>query len=98
MDKWRADAPDWIIWSRTRRSGHNTQGWIVRGYVAIRPGQDCPERITQEEPTPPWLKRPGESCGQRRRRQEAEAKVVQRWRHVWKQLKRQHHGDAVIPR
>ena len=37
-DKWRVDAPDWIIRGRTRRSGHNQQGCINRINVACRPG------------------------------------------------------------
>ena len=95
-DKWRADAPDWIIWGRKRRSGHNSQGWIKRGNVACRLGQDFPGRIKQKGSPPPGLERPGESGGQRRRKQEAESKVVQRGGHVWKQRIGQLRGNAVI--
>ena len=38
-DTWWADAPDWSIWVRTRRSGHNQRG---RGKMVCSPGQECP--------------------------------------------------------
>ena len=95
-EKWPADAPDWVIRGRARRSGHNPQGQINRGKVASRPGQDCPGRIKQKESTPPRLERPGERGGQRRGKQRAEATVVQRWNQDRKQRKGQGHGDAQI--
>ena len=41
-DTWWADAQDWSIWGRTRRSGHNLLG---RGKMVCRLGQECPGRI-----------------------------------------------------
>ena len=95
-DKWRADAPEWIIQGRGRRSDQNPQDWIIRGDVACRPGQGCLGRIKQEEDPLPGLEGPGESGAQRQRRPEAEAKVVQQWSYDWMQRERPRHGDAVI--
>ena len=95
-DKWRADAPDWIIRGRRRRRDHTFQDWIIRGKVASRPGWGCPGRIMQEEPPLSGLGLPGESGGKGRRRPEAKAKLVQQWSHDWMQRKGLHHGDAVI--
>ena len=51
-DTWRADATDWSIWGRTRRSGHNHRG---RGKMVCRSGQECPGRINPKgSPTPGW--------------------------------------------
>ena len=47
------DAPVWIIWGRTRRSGHHPQDMINWVKVARRPGQDRLGRIKQEEPPTP---------------------------------------------
>ena len=90
-DTWRADGPDWNIRGRTRRCGHNPRG---RGKMVCRPGQDCPGRINQKGSPPPGLERPGERGGQRRRKQEAETKVVQRRRQAQKQRKAQCRGNA----
>ena len=65
-----------------------------RGKDGCRPGQECPGRINQKGSPPPGLERPGESGGQRRRKQEAETKVVQRRRQDPKQRKRQSRGNA----
>ena len=85
-DTWWADAREWRIWGRTRRSGHNHRG---RRKMVCRPGQECPGRINQKGSPPPGLEHPGESGGQRRRKQEAETKVVQRRRQERKQRKGQ---------
>ena len=59
-----------------------------RGKVACRPGQNCPGLIKQEELPTPRLERPRESGDQKRRRHEAQAKVVQRWSHDRVQVQR----------
>ena len=90
-ETWWADAPDWSMWARTRRSSHNHRG---RGKMVCRPGQECPGRINQKGPPTPGLERPGEIGGQRRRKQEAETKVVQRRRQDQKQRKGHGRGNA----
>ena len=90
-ETWRADAPDWKIGGRTRRSCHDPRG---RGKMVCRPGQDSPGRIRQKGSPPPGLERPGESGGQKGRKQEAETKVVQRRTQARKKRKGQHRGDA----
>ena len=88
-DTWRADVPDWKIRARTRRCGHKPRGG---GKMVCRPGQDCPGRINQKGSPPPGLEPAGERGGQRRRKQEAETKVVQRRRQARKQRKGQRRG------
>ena len=93
---WRI--PDWIIRARTTRSGHNWKGTIIRANQACRPGQDCWGRIKQKESPPPGLQRPKKTDGQRRKEQQADAKVGQRWSHVRRQRKGQRQGNAVMQR
>ena len=85
------DAPVGSIWGRTRRSGHNHRS---RGKMVCRPRQDCPGRINQKGSPPPRLERPGQSGVQRRRKQEAEPKVVQHRRQDRKQRNGQGRGNA----
>ena len=54
----------------------------------------CPGRINQKGSPPPGLERPGERGGQRRRKQEAETKVVRRERQDRKQCKGPGRGQA----
>ena len=82
----------------TTRSGHNPQDGIIRGKEACRAGQDCRGRIKRKESPAPGLERPRESGGQRRMKQEAEAKVEQRRSHDKRQSKGQRHGEAVMQR
>ena len=56
---------------------------------ARMPGADQPEGVPS-----PGLERPGESGGQRRRKQEAETKVVQLRRQDWRQRNGQSRGNA----
>ena len=90
--------PDWIVRGRSTRSGHNQQGRIILTNEACQIGQECRGRNQRKESPPPGLERPRESGGQRRKKQEAEARVGQRWGHVRRQRKGQRHGDAVRQR
>ena len=52
---WWADALDWIIRGRTRRSSHNPQGWIHKGKVACRSGRIARGGSTRRGPhLPGW--------------------------------------------
>ena len=85
------DAPDWSICGRTGRIGHNHWG---RGKIVSGPGQECLWRINQKGSPSPWLECPGESSGQRRRKQEVETKEAKRRRQDLKQRKEQGRGNA----
>ena len=87
---------------RTRSAGAEQKGaattprgWINPGNFACRPGQDCLGQIKQKGFPIPGLERPGESGGQRRKKQETKTNVVQRRSHVRKQRKGHRHGDAL---
>ena len=69
-----------------------TTGAGKRWFAA--PGRNARGGSTRRGPHPPGLERPGERGGQRRRKQEAETKVVQRRRQDRKQRKGQGQGNA----
>ena len=85
-DTWWAETPDWSIWGRTKKISHNHRG---RGKMICRPRQECPGQINQKGSAAPGLELPEESGGWRRKKQEAETKVVQRRRQDLKQRKGQ---------
>ena len=59
------------------------------------PGQNCLGRNNQKEFPPPGPERPWESGGQRRRKHEAQSKVVQRRSQVRRQREGQRRGNVV---
>ena len=80
-DTWWADSPGLQQLAQNKKGRPQPPGLGKDG--------SCPGRINQKASPPPGLERPGERGGQRRRKQEAEAKVVQRMRQDRKQRKRQ---------